>query len=174
MLTSNVIGSSVYFLVLCGGIESERGRRGHNLRPPPLRVMCDSPLSGSSRVWPTARLALLLGRGIPGLTCPNCIRFPACMGQTSSPFSMSWGSWWKGVGGWLRVQMRQSQNSGRSGLVYVWHNLTTTPSIFPSTHPAWYLTLKKNIKEHVPCFWKLLFLHSGEMGERAHLLNERK
>lgn len=52
MLNSNMTGSSVYFLVLCGGIKSERGRRGHDLRPPPLRVMCDSPLSGSFRVWP--------------------------------------------------------------------------------------------------------------------------
>ena len=35
-----------------------------------LRVMGDSLLSGSSRIEPTARLSLLLGRGVTGLACP--------------------------------------------------------------------------------------------------------
>lgn len=54
----------------------------------PLRVMCGSLLPGSPRVWPTAWLSLLLGRGVTGLACPHSMLFPASRGQKSALFSM--------------------------------------------------------------------------------------
>lgn len=74
-----------------------------------LRVMCDSLLSGSSGVWPTAWLSLLLGKGVTTLACPNSMLSPASTGQMPVPFSMGRRGWWKGVWVWLfpRVQTKQ-------------------------------------------------------------------